>query len=540
MIPSPPVPGATPPAPGRSRAVVGLTALSIVLALALVAVSLAWWTERDEASADGDDSAAVTTTTTAGPAEPPAAGSDEGDEPFGDLPDDGGLPDGADEPFGDLPDDGEASEESDNPLEGLLDGLLGGDLGQSMDQLSGLSPECLGGSIWDLLGGLGGGEELTGTLAEQVQQIADSVEQHRGLQFTEPVEPKLVPAEEFDQNMAEMVTEEYRAGDADIDSRILSLLGAIPEGTDLRALQSDLLAGQVAGYYDPETGDIVVRDDGDGEMDATERLTLAHELDHALTDQALGLPDTDVEGQSDANLAGLALVEGDATLLMQQWALTNLGLADQFQQLLDPQVAQAQADLEKVPPYLRQELMFPYLNGLSYACRLFVDGEWPAVDAAYDTPPATTAEILYEDREGVAPVDPTDPGRLDAPWIEARRDTIGAAQLQWLFSAPGGDEDAALAEASALASRWAGGEMVLATNADHSALGVSLVDRADGMVLCDAVERWYDASFDDERTVDGTTATYEAADRVAVLSCDGRDVRLGIGPDHQTAAALVG
>jgi hypothetical protein len=172
-----------------------------------------------------------------------------------------------------------------------------------------------------------------------------------------------------------MVTEEYTAADADIDARILSLLGAIPEGTDLRALQSDLLAGQVAGYYDPETGDIVVRDDGDGELDVTERLTLAHELDHALTDQALGLPDTDVEGQSDATLAGLALVEGDATLLMQQWALANLGIVDQFQQLLDPQVAQAQADLEKVPHYLQQELMFPYLSGLSYACRLYAEGE---------------------------------------------------------------------------------------------------------------------------------------------------------------------
>jgi hypothetical protein len=226
---------------------------------------------------------------------------------------------------------------------------------------------------------------------------------------------------------------------------------------------------------------------------------------------------------------------------MQQWALANLGLVDQFQQLLDPQVAQAQADLENVPAYLRQELMFPYMSGLSYACRLYAEGEWGAVDAAYENPPATTAEVLYEDREGETPVDPADPGRLGSPWAEARRDTIGAAQLLWLFSAPGGDEDAALANPSELASRWAGGELVLATDGDRSALGVSLVDRADGLALCDAVDRWYSASFDDdERTFDGTTATYEAADRVAVLTCDGRAIRLGIGPDQQTAAALVG
>ena len=234
--------------------------------------------------------------------------------------------------------------------------------------------------------------------------------------------------------MVDMVTEEYAAAMPTPDSRILSLLGAIPEGTDLRALQSDLLAGQVAGYYDPESGDIVVRDDGDGELDVTERLTLAHELDDALTDQALGLPDTDVEGQSDANLAGLALVEGDATLLMQQWALANLGLADQFQQLLDPQVAQAQADLENVPPYLRQELMFPYLNGLSYVCRLFVEGEWPAVDAAYQDPPATTAEVLFPEDAGAAPQDPgTRPrlaraGRKPGPTPSARHPCCGCCR----------------------------------------------------------------------------------------------------------------
>jgi hypothetical protein len=226
---------------------------------------------------------------------------------------------------------------------------------------------------------------------------------------------------------------------------------------------------------------------------------------------------------------------------MQQWALANLGIVDQFQQLLDPQVAQAQADLEKVPHYLQQELMFPYLSGLSYACRLYAEGEWAAVDAAYANPPATTAEVLYEDRAGVTPVDATDPGRLGSPWSEVRRDTIGAAQLLWLFSAPGGDEDAALANAAELAARWAGGEMVLATDAERSALGISLVDRADGLALCDAVDRWYGSSFgDDQRTLDGDTATYAAPGRVAVLSCDGRDVRLGIGPDQETAARLAG
>jgi hypothetical protein len=545
VIPSPPEPDQSPTARRRSAAVPVLAVLSSVLAVALVAVSLAWWTERDEAGADahGEESS-LEPSAVPEPAEPRDGATEDraptGDSNGGDSwqPDDG-PEDGEDESGSASPDTAE-DPNGDSPVERLLEGLLGGSLGEAADQLSGLSPQCLGGSVWDLLRGLGGGDELSGTLAEQVRQIGELVEEHRGLRFPDPVEPQLVPAAEFDQQLADQVSEEYTTSAADIDGRVLSLLGAIPEELDLRSFQIDLLAGQVAGYYDPDTGDIVVRDDGDGELDTTEQMALAHELDHALTDAALGLPDTEADGQTDANLAALALIEGDATLLMQQWALANLGLGDQFKQLLDPQAAQAQAELSDVPPYLRQELMFPYLVGLSYACRLYSEGKWPAVDSAYDAPPATTAEILYPDRSGEVPVDAADPGLPGPAWAEASRDTIGAAQLLWLFSAPGGDEAAALPDAREVASRWAGGEMVLATDADRSALGVSLVDRADGYALCDAVDRWYGATSDgDRRTVDGATVTFESTDRVALLTCAGRDVRLGIGPDRATAMELV-
>ena len=148
------------------------------------------------------------------------------------------------------------------------------------------------------------------------------------------------------------------------------------------------MSGQVAGYYDPETGDVVVRvPEGGGSLDANGQTTLAHELDHALTDQALGLPDIEEAGASDANLARLALVEGDATLLMQRFALQSIGLLDQLGAALGPDAMAAQQDLAGVPPYLRSELMFPYTTGMAYACRLQEDGGWRGVDAAYDRLP---------------------------------------------------------------------------------------------------------------------------------------------------------
>ena len=32
---------------------------------------------------------------------------------------------------------------------------------------------------------------------------------------------------------------------------------------------------------------------------------------------------------------------------------------------------------------------------MNFACSLFSEGGWEAVDAAYDNPPATTVEILF-------------------------------------------------------------------------------------------------------------------------------------------------
>jgi hypothetical protein len=115
-------------------------------------------------------------------------------------------------------------------------------------------------------------------------------------------------------------------------------------------------------------------------------------------DQALGLPDRTQPpfvDDADAALAVLAVIEGDATLLMNLWALSELPITDQFSMALDPGIAAAQAALDAMPYYLQRELLYPYTEGLDWACQHYLDGGWAAIDAAYDDPPATTAEVLW-------------------------------------------------------------------------------------------------------------------------------------------------
>jgi len=379
---------------------------------------------------------------------------------------------------------------------------------------------------------------------EQVTAIAEAVEELRELEFREPVEPRFLSPEEISARVQELFLGEYTAATGDEEGRILAALGAVPAGTDLRSLRADLLGSQVAGFYDPQTGEMVVRQAG-AELTVNDRIVLAHELDHALTDQALDLPLPDDlrAGREDADLAATAVVEGDATMLMQRYA-TSLPLEDQLGGL-DPasilDAAQAEADLADLPDYLQAELRFPYQAGLSFVCDRYSAGGWDAVDAAYHDPPDSSVEILFPDREGFRPAEPR-PGRDPArDWQPAPSRQFGAANLLWLFEAPGGDPELALPDAESLVGEWAGGAINLWTRGPDSAVALLLLDRPGGTSLCQAVSDWYRQAFpDDEEHVDEPRALVADGPRQdAVLTCVGDEVRLGIAPQVRTAAAVV-
>jgi len=427
---------------------------------------------------------------------------------------------------------------------GSGDGDDGGLFGELGDLFEDLVPEGGAGlSTLDCVGGLGLGLEPGRDTDRSIPGIAAEVERIRELRFEEVPEPEFLSGEETSRRVRELFLEEYTPEIADVEQRILSSLGAIPFDTDLRQLRADTLGGQVAGYYEPETGELVVRRTG-GEISTSDRVTLAHELDHALTDQVLDIPlPDDIElGEEDRNLAALALVEGDATVVMQRYS-SGLGLEEQLEALDPAAIAEAEAGLAGLPPYLREELLFPYRQGLEFVCDLYGDGGWAAVDEAYAAPPASTAQILFPERyhNGETPVDPRDPSPPGKGWKEAAHLELGAANLLWLFQAPGGDVGRSLDDSRTGAGAWAGGELRLWTRGDATALGVGLVERPGDDVLCSAMSHWYAAAFPDARasgSAAGRGLVLDGGRQDAVLTCSGDEVRLGIAPDPSPARAM--
>lgn len=449
--------------------------------------------------------------------------------------------------------------QNENPLDDLLGegagDLFGGEdpFGEGTEDLLGGGSTsllsciggggALGGDPGDLFGGGGGGSDDSLSPEQRVGQIADQVEKLRELDYSNEVEADFLGDAALERRISDLFLEDYTPEFADAEGRILGLLGAVPPGSDMAKLRREALEGQVAGFYVPETKELVVRSSGD--VGAVEKITLAHELEHALADQKLDLPvpeDPD-PSRADEELAALSLVEGDATLTMQQYALQHLGFDEQLALASDPEVLQAQQQLAELPHYLQQELGFPYLEGLNFVCDLYFEGGWDAVDEAYTKPPTSSDQILFPERfrSGEEATDPRDPASLEEPWQEELTSSLGAAELKWLFEAPGGDTSAALSDPDAAVAAWGGGELTLWTDGEQSAVGVALVQRSGESGLCEGVTGWYEAAFPDasQGSPEGEEALVsDGADQDAVVTCSGSDVRLGIAPDVDDARTL--
>jgi hypothetical protein len=232
-----------------------------------------------------------------------------------------------------------------------------------------------------------------------------------------------------------------------------------------------------------------------GALGVLEQITFAHEFDHALQDQSFDLTKlgTAVADQGDRSLARLSVAEGDATLLMTDWARTALTPLQLLQYLQQATAGNQQAELDTLPASLRAQLFFPYTSGLAFVQRAFTQGGWPAVDAIYAHPPDSTEQILHPEKyaAGERPVTVSVPAdlarRLGGGWKVELQDTFGEFGLQTWLAAAGGLDAQTAADAAA---GWGGDRVVLVSHGDAFAIAIETVwdTTADAQAFADAAD----------------------------------------------------
>ncbi len=307
------------------------------------------------------------------------------------------------------------------------------------------------------------GGTLEPAVAAAIAEVEAAVPPLRGLEPRAEVPNRILDAAGLHAELLRLFDEAATPAEYAAQSRFGERLGLLPAGSDLRALQLALLEEEALGFYDQDTRQMTLVQRGGAAFGPLERATLAHEYTHALQDQHFRLADLGLDdlAQGDRALARLALVEGDASLLMQQWAAQNLSFAEALKVLIQALDPRQQAVLAGMPPILQRQLTFPYLDGLTFVTGLQAAGGWTAVDAAYSRPPDSTEQILHPEKytvgEGpVAVTSPDDLGRLGAGWTETLTDTEGELTISvWL------EPSAGAKGAGAAAAGWGGDRVTM-------------------------------------------------------------------------------
>ena len=177
---------------------------------------------------------------------------------------------------------------------------------------------------------------------------------------------------------------------------LLRILGLAPKEFAYREFLVKLLTEQVAGYYDPKAQQFYLADwiELDGQ-----KPVMAHELTHALQDQHFNLKRFEKwpKGDSDAELAAHALIEGDATLAMTIYMSKNPLVALAFIKSLGAQEL-ASEQFRQAPRALRESLLFPYEEGSAWATQLYKRGGWEMVSLAFKKLPQSSEQILHADK----------------------------------------------------------------------------------------------------------------------------------------------
>ncbi|MGZ9159887.1 MAG: hypothetical protein ACXW4T_01870 [Candidatus Limnocylindrales bacterium] len=370
----------------------------------------------------------------------------------------------------------------------------------------------------------------SGAVDRLYDTIEDQVDAIRGLKPTD-VKRETIDGEALKAFNARSFDEDNPAAYVKGNERLLKAFGLFPEDKSLKGLFLELIDSQVAGFYRPDDKTLYVVSRS-GAINGADKITFAHEYDHALQDANFPVfaEQEELLDETDRAMARAAIYEGDATLLMSVWAGPNL-TPEEFQDVLsagaDPE---STAILARTPAILVQGLLFPYNVGLAFLQPKQATGGWGAVDAVFADLPRSTEQVLHPDKyeAGEEPVAITLPANLAATmgtgWSETIQDTFGEFQMGvWLR-----ETGASANTANTAAAGW-GGDRLVVLHGPNDAWAVAMHTE------------WDTPADADEFEAAATVASGKAGGPAAVLPGAGGTTRwFVVGSDAATLGRVSG
>lgn len=222
----------------------------------------------------------------------------------------------------------------------------------------------------------------------RVADIASFVEKQRNLTFDHPVAVQFLTNDQFEQKI--------RSDGNDTSSDDWAQLAALVRidglaGPDFNPATAipDLEAGSVLGMYIPKDKVLIVKGD---QMTPVVKVTVAHELTHALQDQHFGLNRKFKTSTQDG--AFRAIVEADAVWVQDAYEATLPQAEQASADNADGANTASASDLKAFPPALVDQQDFPYALGPYFLEAIRGPKGQLGVDDAFVNPPTSDAAII--------------------------------------------------------------------------------------------------------------------------------------------------
>jgi hypothetical protein len=269
-------------------------------------------------------------------------------------------------------------------------------------------------------------------------EILKVVSRLRALDIKQSVKSSFKTKDEIEQSVIRDLDENTPPEEFEASQKTLVKLGLVTTSFRLRDYVVQLLREQVAGFYEPKTKEFYL---AAWLPLSDQKRVIAHELVHALQDQHFNLRRFEdwPKGDSDAELAAHALVEGEATLVMIEYDFEQQGMKldmNKIGALTDSMIEQdAGSDAKAYPvlanaPKVLKRITVPYLYGAGFVGAVLKNRSWQALDTTYSSLPASTEQIMHPERflardHPVKIEIPDLSGSLGANWKKADADVNG-------------------------------------------------------------------------------------------------------------------
>ena len=249
-------------------------------------------------------------------------------------------------------------------------------------------------------GAAAAGGATNAEFAAAADEVLHQMSEITGLKLLTPLKKSLRSRDQIRAYVINEMKEDKDEAERYAGQRSAEAFGLLPKGFDLDNFMIDLLTEQIAGLYDPKSHEFYV---ADWIPAADQKMVMAHELTHALQDQHFKIDDwvKAARPNDDAELARESVLEGSAMAAMVDYLLQGTGRSLQDLPDIDPSMLVGDMDstpmLKKAPPFLRDALIFPYLDGLNFSAAIVRPKGWDALAGVFAKPPVSTQQIMHPD-----------------------------------------------------------------------------------------------------------------------------------------------